>query len=80
MPYPVLNTLLDDGFPQGALNYWLSSFTNGLIDALIDTAVERYRAVPSPMTADALRALPRRRHAHRATATASRTASPAGTC
>jgi FAD/FMN-containing dehydrogenase len=50
MPYPVMNTLLDDGFPKGALNYWLSSFTNGLTDALIDTAVERYAAVPSPMT------------------------------
>jgi FAD/FMN-containing dehydrogenase len=50
MPYPVMNTLLDDGFPKGALNYWLSSFTNGLSDALIDTAVERYAAVPSPMT------------------------------
>jgi FAD/FMN-containing dehydrogenase len=50
MPYPVMNTLLDDGFPKGALNYWLSSFTNGLTDALLDTAVERYAAVPSPMT------------------------------
>src|SRR5688572_20393927 len=22
MPYPVMNTLLDDGFPRGGLNYW----------------------------------------------------------
>ena len=50
MPYPVINTMLDDGFPKGSLNYWLSSFTNGLSDALIDTAVERYASVPSPMT------------------------------
>jgi FAD/FMN-containing dehydrogenase len=50
MPYPVINTMLDGGFPKGALNYWLSSFTNGLSDALIDTAVERYASVPSPMT------------------------------
>jgi FAD/FMN-containing dehydrogenase len=50
MPYPVMNTLLDGGFPKGAFNYWLSSFTNGLTDALIDTAVERYASVPSPMT------------------------------
>jgi FAD/FMN-containing dehydrogenase len=50
MPYPVINTMLDDGFPKGSLNYWLSSFTNGLTDALIDTAVERYASVPSPMT------------------------------
>jgi FAD/FMN-containing dehydrogenase len=50
MPYPVINTMLDAGFPKGSLNYWLSSFTNGLTDALIDTAVERYASVPSPMT------------------------------
>jgi FAD/FMN-containing dehydrogenase len=50
MPYPVMNTLMDEGFPKGALNYWLSSFTNGITDALIDTAVERYSMVPSPMT------------------------------
>jgi FAD/FMN-containing dehydrogenase len=51
MPYPAMNTLLDAGFPEGALNYWLSSFTRGLPDGLIDTAVERFAAVPSPMTA-----------------------------
>jgi FAD/FMN-containing dehydrogenase len=51
MPYPVMNTLLDGGYPAGALNYWLSSFTEGLPDALIDTMVERFASVPSPMTA-----------------------------
>jgi FAD/FMN-containing dehydrogenase len=51
LPYPVMNTLLDAGFPDGARNYWLSSFTRGLPDGLIDTAVERFAAVPSPMTA-----------------------------
>jgi FAD/FMN-containing dehydrogenase len=51
MPYPVMNTLLDAGYPAGSLNYWLSSFTRGLSDDLIDTAVERFAAVPSPMTA-----------------------------
>jgi FAD/FMN-containing dehydrogenase len=50
MPYPVMNTLLDAGFPAGSLNYWLSSFTRGLPDELIDTAVERFASVPSPMT------------------------------
>jgi FAD/FMN-containing dehydrogenase len=50
MPYPQMNTLLDAGFPTGALNYWLSSFTRGLPDALIDTAVERFASVPSTMT------------------------------
>jgi FAD/FMN-containing dehydrogenase len=50
MPYPVMNTLLDAGFPAGSLNYWLSSFTRGLPDELIDVAVERFATVPSAMT------------------------------
>lgn len=51
MPYPAMNTILDAGFPAGSLNYWLSSFTRGLPDELIDIAVARFAAVPSPMTA-----------------------------
>jgi FAD/FMN-containing dehydrogenase len=51
MPYPVMNTILDAGFPAGALNYWLSSFTRGLPGELIDIAIERFATVPSPMTA-----------------------------
>jgi FAD/FMN-containing dehydrogenase len=50
MPYPQVNTMLDAGYPKGCLNYWLSSFTQGLPDALIDTAVERFATVPSTMT------------------------------
>ena len=50
MPYPVMNTLLDEGYPKGALNYWLSSFTTGLSDALIDTMIQRFECVPSPMS------------------------------
>jgi FAD/FMN-containing dehydrogenase len=49
MPYEVMNTLLDGGFPEGACNYWLSSFTMGLSDRLIDVAVERFTSVPTPM-------------------------------
>ena len=51
MPYPVMNTLLDEGYPKGALNYWLSSFTTGITDELIDTVVKRFETVPSPMSA-----------------------------
>jgi FAD/FMN-containing dehydrogenase len=51
LPYPAMNTILDAGYPDGALNYWLSSFTRGLPDELIDLAVERFAAVPSPMSA-----------------------------
>jgi FAD/FMN-containing dehydrogenase len=51
MPYPVMNTLLDEGFPEGALNYWLSSFVSGVPDGFIETALERYASVPSPHSA-----------------------------
>jgi FAD/FMN-containing dehydrogenase len=51
MPYPVMNTLLDGGYPTGSLNYWLSSFTRGLPDELFDTMIERFATVPSPMSA-----------------------------
>lgn len=51
MPYPVMNTILDAGFPAAALNYWLASFTHGLPDELIDIAVERFADVPSAMSA-----------------------------
>jgi FAD/FMN-containing dehydrogenase len=51
MPYPVMNTILDAGYPTGSLNYWLSSFTSGLSDELIDVAVSRFAAAPSPMMA-----------------------------
>jgi len=50
MPYPVSNTLLDAGYPRGALNYWKSSFLKDLDDALIDAAVKAFAATPSPMT------------------------------
>ncbi len=50
MPYPVMNTLLDDAYPTGSLNYWLSNFTTGLDDGLIDAMVEAYESVPSPAT------------------------------
>ena len=50
MPYTVLNSLLDDAFPSGALNYWKSSFLNGLPDEAIDAIVRDYASCPSPMT------------------------------
>src|SRR4029453_14008649 len=49
MPYPVMNSLLDANYQAGTLNYWLSSFTSGIPDGLIETAIERFATVPSPM-------------------------------
>jgi len=51
MPYPVMNTLLDPGYPKGALYYWKSSFLRTLDDDLIDAAVEQFAETPSPMNA-----------------------------
>jgi len=48
--YAQLNTILDDGHPRGALNYWKSSFLAGLTDEAIDTMVECYARCPSPMS------------------------------
>jgi FAD/FMN-containing dehydrogenase len=49
MAYPAMNTLLDDGFPKGALNYWKSSFLKSLDDELIDAVVEQFAWTPSNM-------------------------------
>jgi FAD/FMN-containing dehydrogenase len=51
MPYPVMNSLLDDNYPTGSLNYWLSSFTSGITDELFAVAIDRFASVPSPMSA-----------------------------
>jgi FAD/FMN-containing dehydrogenase len=51
MPYPVVNTLLDDGFPRGALNYWKSNFVGGLDDELLDATIAAFANCPSPMSA-----------------------------
>jgi hypothetical protein len=50
MPYPTVNTMLDDGFPRGALNYWKSSFLRALNDEAIEALVDRFASCPSPMT------------------------------
>lgn len=54
MPYPAINTMLDEGFPPGALYYWKSSFMADLDEKAIDTLVDRFSACPSPMTGIAI--------------------------
>jgi len=48
--YEATNTMLDAGFPRGALNYWKATFLTGLSDAAIDTMIEGFRECPSPMS------------------------------
>jgi FAD/FMN-containing dehydrogenase len=50
LPYTVLNSLLDDAFPTGALNYWKSTFLSGLPDQAIDAIVGAFESCPSPMS------------------------------
>jgi FAD/FMN-containing dehydrogenase len=50
MPYPVMNTILDAGYPKGALNYWKSTFLTELSDDVIDIVVESFENVPSTMS------------------------------
>jgi FAD/FMN-containing dehydrogenase len=50
MPYTVLNSLLDAGYPTGSLNYWKSGFLKELSDAAIGEMLEHFAVCPSPMT------------------------------
>jgi hypothetical protein len=43
--------MFDPGFPKGTLNYWKANFLAGLPDAAIDTMIERFQTVTSPMSA-----------------------------
>ena len=50
MPYPVMNTLIDGGFPKGARNYWKSAFFKELSEEVIGLLLDAYQRVPSAMT------------------------------
>jgi FAD/FMN-containing dehydrogenase len=50
MPYPVVNTLLDDGFPRGARNYWKSAFFKELSDESVAVMVDALEKSPSIMS------------------------------
>ena len=50
MPYPVINTLSDGGYPKGAFNYWKSAFLSELSDASLEIMVDALHRCPSPMS------------------------------
>ena len=50
MPYPVMNTILDEGFPKGARNYWRSAFFKDLSADVVGVLVDAFERVPSPMS------------------------------
>ena len=82
MPYPVINTLSDGGYPRGAFNYWKSAFLSdqrrrhgdhGRRDAPRPVTNERsgHRAVPGRGLPASRRRLPRSRTEPPATACSS---------
>jgi FAD/FMN-containing dehydrogenase len=48
--YCALNTMLDGGYPKGALNYWKSHFLRELSDAAIEAMIDAFGKCPSPMS------------------------------
>jgi FAD/FMN-containing dehydrogenase len=50
LPFPAMQTLLDDAFPEGTYNYWKSSFVKELSDAAIDLIVAHANRAQSPMS------------------------------
>lgn len=51
MPYPVLQSMLDESAPSGLQNYWKSTFVSELSDALIEVLVARAAVMRSPLSA-----------------------------
>jgi FAD/FMN-containing dehydrogenase len=50
IPYCAQNTMLDAGFPRGALNYWKAQFVTDLTDDCIRTLVDAFARCASPMS------------------------------
>jgi FAD/FMN-containing dehydrogenase len=50
MPFPAMQAILDDGFPDGTYNYWKASFVPALSDAVVDLIVEHAGRMRSPMS------------------------------
>ena len=48
LPYSVQNTLIDDGFPHGSLNYWRSRFLDDVPDGAVDALVEAFGRATAP--------------------------------
>jgi hypothetical protein len=51
MPFPAMQKLLDDAFPDGTYNYWKSTFVKDLSDEVIELIVEHANQAQSPLSA-----------------------------
>ena len=54
MPYPVINTLLDELLPPGLRHYWKGCFSQSLSDEAIDVHLAFGQTLPTPETATLL--------------------------
>jgi FAD/FMN-containing dehydrogenase len=50
MPYPIMNTLLDDAYARGVRNYWKSAFFKDFNDEAVEMMVAAFEKAPSPMS------------------------------
>jgi hypothetical protein len=50
MPFPAMQKLLDDAFPEGTYNYWKSTFISKLSDDVIDLLIEHANRPHSPLS------------------------------
>ena len=51
MPFPAMQKILDDAFPDGTLNYWKSTFLKSLSNEAIDVLVDHANRMQSPLSA-----------------------------
>ncbi|HSF14862.1 MAG TPA: FAD-binding oxidoreductase [Vicinamibacteria bacterium] len=51
MPYPKLQSMLDEGFPAGLQVYWRSNFLAGIPDEALDELIQQFSRVTSPLSA-----------------------------
>jgi FAD/FMN-containing dehydrogenase len=51
MPFPAMQRILDDAFPDGTQNYWKSTFVKQLSDDAIDVIVAHANKMQSPLSA-----------------------------
>lgn len=49
IPYPAMNTMLDEGYARGVRNYWKSAFFKDFSDAAVEMMVAAFEKAPSPM-------------------------------
>jgi hypothetical protein len=50
MPYVAIQSIVDEGFPAGAHNYWRGHFLTDLTGDVIDTMVDHFSRATSPLS------------------------------